>query len=161
MIGSKQKRLVRLLDIRRLKEASRRQEYGLAMRAEEDARQEVAARRAVLASAQDQTRATLMSGAVQPAELRRLHEEVRFRERLADRSEATRRRESEARERAERAYRDARRDSRSLEKLRERHEEREALSRKRAEQVLNDEAALRRFLDASADAPDAHVDRRL
>lgn len=155
------KRLTRLLEIRRLKEASRRQEYGLAMRAEEEAKQAADARKEELETAQGQTRDVLGKRAIQPDQLRRLHEEVRFRERLSERSELVRRQEAAAREIAERAYQHARRDSKSLEKLQERYEERTAVSKKRAEQLTNDEAALRRFIDASSDAQNRSIDRRI
>jgi len=154
-------RLTRLLDIRRLKEAGRRQEYGLAMRAEEKAQEIADSDRDDLETVQDEARSALSGESIELDQLIRMHEEMRFRERMSERSELQRQKESAAREGAEKAYRNAKRDSKSLEKLQERHEERAAVSRKKAEQLANDEAAMRRFIDASNGVGDQAIDRRV
>lgn len=146
MSGRGRRGLKRLLDIRRLKESSSRQEYGLAMRSEETAiDREATAMRALLASQQG-VLSRLGGGVVAVEALRRITEELGFRERVKNVTSERRQVLSGERQKAETVYRLSRRDKRSLERLQDRQRDADSRARRKAEQVLTDEAALRKFM---------------
>ena len=146
MSRNRRQRLARLLDIRRLKEASTRQEYGLAMRSEERAIDRVRTEAGRLDAARATSVDALRQRAITIESLVRLHQDVLYREQTHREREADRERETRLREDAESLYRAARRDSKSLERLEDREREQEESARRRAEQKITDEAALRRFM---------------
>ncbi|MFH0945499.1 MAG: flagellar FliJ family protein [Planctomycetota bacterium] len=150
MSGRNMRKLVRLLEIRRYQEAASRQEFGIAVRKEQEAEDRCERGKGVMNGAHDGFRQQVGAGRVTVEALRSVARQVRFCERQWEMLKLQFEKKQEQRIRARQEYQEARRKSLSLERLEERRAEAEAVGLRRAEQKSADEVALRRFAETTA-----------
>ena len=144
------RQLLRLLEIRRYQEAAKRQEYGLAVHQERVAVERKERGQAVLDRAQQAHRQRVQAGALSLADLKRINQRLSFGERQLNTLGQQLAEEREQLDVAQQEYHQARRRSKSLERLEQRRADLEAQELRRQEQKSADEVALRRFMESVA-----------
>lgn len=161
MSRARLRRFERLADVRRFEEDRKRQELGLALRAEQGAEERVSERRVLLLETQQEFRNLLKKKALSPEQFLEMNARLRFREEAVELGSAELERHKQARLAVEAAFHEARARTRSLEKWIERQEAEVEAQERRVEQKATDEVALFRFLaretceDPEADATGA------
>jgi len=147
------RRLDRLIDLRRREETLRRQELGIAVRAENEARAAVDQAERVLAAEQGKFRDVVDSGELSAALLKRFTAELLDLERALEAQRQTLAEAVRARDVEQSEYELARRKKRSLERLEEKRKAAEEREARRREQKDADGVALRRHQDGTSRWP--------